>query len=131
VSLRLVEATDEERWAQAESILVERPTEAAQSRLRRRRTMLWLLVVSALVLLGGVGVLLGLILGGRVHEADPPGWQRVAPRPPCSPGASSDSSWPRSPDGGRPIRPTSPSPATWPSGSSTSGVAPSCWWGCC
>jgi protein-S-isoprenylcysteine O-methyltransferase Ste14 len=79
VNLRLVDATDEERWAQAESILVERPTEAAQSRLRRRRTMLWLLVVAVTVVSLGLGVLLVVVLGGSgdLNPSHPPTWQVV------------------------------------------------------
>jgi hypothetical protein len=79
VSLRLVDPTDEERWAQAESILAQRPTDAARDRMRRRRTTFWLLVVAVTMVSLGLGALLVVVLRGSaaLDPSSPPTWQVV------------------------------------------------------
>ncbi|MGZ4509659.1 MAG: hypothetical protein ACXVX0_20640 [Blastococcus sp.] len=70
--------TDEERWAQAESILANNPTPSAEARIRRVRTMLWLFVVGMLVLGLAVGVLAVVLFGhGRHRASSVPAWQEI------------------------------------------------------
>jgi len=69
---------DEERWAQAESILAKNPTPSAEARVRRVRTMLWLFVAGMLVLGLAVGVLAVVLFGhGRHRAAEVPAWQEI------------------------------------------------------
>ena len=70
--------TDEERWAQAESILAENPTPSATARIRRVRTMLWLFVVGTTVLGLAIGVLAVVLFGhGRHRATEVPAWQEI------------------------------------------------------
>ena len=70
--------TDEERWAQAESILAENPTPSATARIRRVRTMLWLSVVGTTVLGLAIGVLAVVLFGhGRHRATEVPAWQEI------------------------------------------------------
>jgi membrane protein YdbS with pleckstrin-like domain len=74
-----VEDGDDERWAQAESILADRPTDDARRRQQRRRTLLWVLVVAITVLALGLGALLVVLFGnsGALDSTEPPTWQTV------------------------------------------------------
>ncbi|MGZ4572223.1 MAG: hypothetical protein ACXVXU_15235, partial [Blastococcus sp.] len=70
--------TDEERWAQAESILANNPTPSAQAQVRRVRTMLWLLLVGTMVLGLGLGVLAVVLFGhGHHRTSHVPAWQEI------------------------------------------------------
>ena len=70
--------TDEERWAQAESILANNPTPTAAARVRRVRAMLWLSVAGLLVLGLAVGVLAVVLFGhGRHRAPEVPAWQEI------------------------------------------------------
>jgi MFS family permease len=71
--------TDEDRWAQAQSLLERRPTEAAEQRLTRwRRNRL--LFLSGFTVAGlALGLVVVLLVGGDVggDDVDPPSWQLV------------------------------------------------------
>jgi hypothetical protein len=70
--------TDEERWAQAESILANNPTPSAEARTRRVRTMVWLSVVGVVVLSAAVGVLAAVLFGhGHHRPSHVPAWQEI------------------------------------------------------
>jgi hypothetical protein len=70
--------TDEERWAQAESILANNPTPSAEARTRRVRTMVWLSVVGVVVLSAAVGVLAAVLFRhGHHRPSHVPAWQEI------------------------------------------------------
>lgn len=75
-----VETTDDEaRWADAESLLDDAPTESAQLRLRRRERYEMLIVIGAVVLGLAVFIGLGVVFHGSFGEqpAHVPVWQEV------------------------------------------------------
>jgi hypothetical protein len=74
----LAEPGDDERWAQPESILAGRPSDAARRQQRRRRNLLWLLVSGLVVLGAGTGVLVAVLAGPGGHDAEPTTWQVVS-----------------------------------------------------
>ena len=73
-------AEDDERWAQALSVLERQPTERAGERLRRfRRTVVWRIAGLGLAAVA-VGVLVAALTlgsGGDGASADPAAWQEV------------------------------------------------------
>ena len=72
---------DDERWAQAQSVLDQQPTHAASARLRRRRQWALSAGIGATLVSVAVGVLIYALLSGDdggSERADPPGWQQVA-----------------------------------------------------
>jgi hypothetical protein len=72
---------DEDRWAQAQSILDDQPTQEADRRLRRFRRSVWLRIGGALVVAAAVGVLVGVLAvgsDGSVDGVDVPAWQEVS-----------------------------------------------------
>lgn len=71
---------DEERWAQARSVLDRKPTEPAERRLRRTRRLLLLLVGAAVLVAGGVAAVAVVVLGDTAAvepSHDVPTWQVV------------------------------------------------------
>ena len=73
-------AVDDERWAQAQSVLDQRPSEEARRRLRRHRLVTLSTVVGLLLVGVAVAVLLvAFVLGSDGGErAEPPRWQEVS-----------------------------------------------------
>ena len=72
-------ATDDARWAQAQSILDQQPTGEASEDLRRRRRVVLAALIGTGVAAVAVGVLVGVLLSGDsgAERADPPAWQEV------------------------------------------------------
>jgi hypothetical protein len=76
---RVDSETDEDRWAEAQSLLDRTPTESAEERLRRWRR----LRLSFVIGLSAAGLVLALVVvllvgHGAADEAEPPVWQQVA-----------------------------------------------------
>ena len=78
-SRRVNSENDEDRWAEAQSLLDRTPTESAAERLRRwrRLRLSFVLGVSAASLVLALVVVL-LVGHGTASETDPPVWQQVA-----------------------------------------------------
>lgn len=72
-------ATDEGRWAEAQSLMDSRPTEAAEQRLARWRRGRLLFVLGLTAAGVAVGLVVILLAGGRGTAArtEPPLWQEV------------------------------------------------------
>jgi hypothetical protein len=73
-------ATDDEaRWAEAQSILEQAPTESAEQRLRQWRQLRLLFVAAILLLITVATVLLSVLFRGTFEEqsSDVPTWQAV------------------------------------------------------
>ena len=71
--------TDDERWADAQSLLDRAPTPGAEQRLRRHRTVAWSLVAGGLVVAAAVGLLIGVLVSDDGSSGpDVPAWRDVA-----------------------------------------------------
>lgn len=70
---------DDARWAQAQSILDEQPTDEASEHLRRRRRAVLAALIGSCVAAVAVGALVFVSLSGDggPGRADPPAWQQV------------------------------------------------------
>ena len=73
-----IPAADDERWAEARSLLREQPTDAVQRRMRRRRNQLLLIVAAMTVLAIGVGLIVAALVPHQHHAShDPTGWPAI------------------------------------------------------
>ena len=75
----VAEATgDEERWAEARSLLDRTPTESAEQRLRRWRRHRVVALAALLLVSAAVGVILAVLVGGVASDAsEAPAWPQV------------------------------------------------------
>jgi protein-S-isoprenylcysteine O-methyltransferase Ste14 len=77
----LAGAQDDERWAQAQSVLDQQPTREADQRLRRSRRLVWTGIAGVLMVGVAVGVLVSVLVsgsGGNADDLDPPVGQVVS-----------------------------------------------------